>query len=113
MFFCSFTFIKQTLQNRWDAMYSLISGRDDALHQELIKQQENDKVNTQFAQLANRFGPYLEHNLETVHSIITNQKLSLEDQSQRLNKIEEDLEGWKSTITELEKLHQVWFKLIK
>ncbi|CAH8445536.1 unnamed protein product [Schistosoma guineensis] len=95
-----------TLQNRWDAMYSLISGRDDALHQELIKQQENDKVNTQFAQLANRFGPYLEHNLETVHSIITNQKLSLEDQSQRLNKIEEDLEGWKSTITELEKLHQ-------
>ncbi|VDQ17638.1 unnamed protein product [Trichobilharzia regenti] len=88
-------------------MYSLIDGRDDALHHELHKQQENDKINTQFAQIANRFGPYLEHNLDLIHSIVTNHKFSLDDQLQRLNKVEEDLQSWKATVDELEKLHQV------
>ncbi|CAH8480705.1 unnamed protein product [Heterobilharzia americana] len=83
-----------TLQTRWDAMYSLIGGRDDALRQELTKQQENEKLNSQFAQIASR----------TFNC--NKSKLSLDDQIQRLNRIEEDLEGWKSTMDELEKLHQ-------
>ncbi|VEL07169.1 unnamed protein product [Protopolystoma xenopodis] len=85
----------------------MIPERDKALENELARQQQHERLRAQFAQLANLAGPWLERSLDAVHSILTASCVPLEDQLNRLNKLEEEMNAWRQSMVELERCSQV------
>ncbi|CAH8668404.1 unnamed protein product, partial [Dicrocoelium dendriticum] len=96
----------QTLESRWQAMLSLIEVRDRELQTELARQEEHEQLRRQFAQLANRAGPYLERMLDSVHALLSATNMALEDQLQRLQRLEEEVQEWHVNMVDLERWAQ-------
>lgn len=92
-------------------MCKLIGPRDQELRAELARQEHHEQLRRQFAQLANRAGPYLERLLDAVHSVLSTPNVALEEQLRQLQKLEEDAENWRPNLAELEGCFQVSFVL--
>ncbi|TGZ68819.1 hypothetical protein CRM22_004078 [Opisthorchis felineus] len=97
----------ETLESRWEAMRNLVGARDRELQAEVARQEEHEQLRRQFAQLANRAGPFLERTLDAVHAVLTSTNVALEQQLSQLQKYDEDLEAWKPNMAELERCMQL------
>ena len=95
----------QEITRRWQAVKHLVPERDRRLHEELLRQQNNEQLRKQFALKANMVGQWIEHHLD-VGATIAVQKGTLEDQLTKLRSIEKDVVAFKPNIQELDRYHQ-------
>ena len=51
------------ISNKWMEVQQLVPGRDQTLHGEMLRQQNNERLRRAFAQKANVVGPWIEKHL--------------------------------------------------
>ncbi|KAI3379571.1 hypothetical protein SNEBB_009559 [Seison nebaliae] len=96
----------EDIERKWNDTKMLVPRRDDALHEELIKQQSHEKLRVQFAEKANRFAPWLEAQHDVIQRITLVTGGTLEQQKEQLKNLEEAIEGRRNDIKDLESIHQ-------
>lgn len=84
--------------------------RDQTLQNEMLRQQNNERLRRQFAQKANVVGPWIEKHLDAVASVGLNTKESLEQQMQKLKQYEQNVLAFRPNMDELERYNQVKIK---
>lgn len=84
----------------------LVPTRDQTLHGEMLKQQNNERLRRAFAQKANVVGPWVEKHLDAVASVGAQGRESLEQQLAKLNQYEQNVQAYKPNMEDLEHLHQ-------
>jgi actinin alpha len=92
----------QELASKWQSLRQLVPDRDQQLHNELMRQQNNERLRRAFAQKANVVGQWIERHLDAVASVGM-QKGKLEDLLQRLRAIEREVNAFRVTFDELER----------
>lgn len=83
-------------------MKQLVPDRDQTLHNELLRQQNNERLRRAFAQKANIVGQWIERHLDAIATTAV-QKGKLEDQLTRLHAIEKEVSGFRPSFDELER----------
>jgi actinin alpha 1/4 len=118
----------QDITNKWNEVRQLVPRRDQALQQEMMRQQrkspneiflsdrlkapssymstENERIRRQFAEKANVVGPWIEKQLDIVTSIGMGVHKSLEDALQKLKACRTAVEAFRPHIDELEQYRQ-------
>ncbi|XP_041351424.1 alpha-actinin-like isoform X4 [Gigantopelta aegis] len=96
----------QDITTKWAEVKQLVPNRDVVLQQEMMKQQNNERLRTQFASKANVIGPWIENQLDAVASIGVQMKGSLEDQLKKLHQYDKTVSTYKPNMDELERYHQ-------
>ncbi|XP_013386575.1 alpha-actinin isoform X1 [Lingula anatina] len=94
------------IASKWEEVKLLVPQRDQTLHQEMLRQRNNDRLRNQFANKANVVGPWIEKHLDAVASVGMNTKESLEQQMQRLKSYEENVLAFRPNMDELERYNQ-------
>ena len=92
----------QDLANRWHEVKQLVPDRDQTLHNELLRQQNNERLRRAFAQKANIVGQWIERHLDAIATTAV-QKGKLEDQLARLHAIDKEVSGFRPNFDELER----------
>ena len=92
----------QELASKWQVLRQLVPDRDSTLHNELLRQQNNERLRRAFAQKANVVGQWIERHLDAVASIGM-QKGKLEDHLGRLKGIDKEVFAFRSSFDELER----------
>ncbi|XP_064603072.1 alpha-actinin-like [Liolophura sinensis] len=100
------TLSPQDIANKWGDVKQLVPNRDNILQQEMIKQQNNERLRRQFAAKANVVGQWIETQLDAVASIGLQGKSSLEDQLNKLNQYDKVVIQYKPNMDDLERTHQ-------
>lgn len=99
------TLSAQDIAHKWSDVRQLVPKRDSTLQQEMIRQQNNERLRRQFAQKANLVGQWIERHLDAVASVGV-QRGSLEDHLNKLKGIDKEVMAFKPNIDELERYHQ-------
>lgn len=99
------TLSAQDLARKWGEVKTLVPQRDSTLQQEMLRQQNNERLRRQFAQKANVVGQWVERHLDMVASVGV-QKGSLEDHLNKLKGIEKEVMAFKPNIDELERYNE-------
>lgn len=97
--------VLQDIAHKWAEVKQLVPKRDSTLQQEMIRQQNNERLRRQFAQKANMVGQWVERHLDAVASVGV-QKGSLEDHLNKLKGIEKEVMAFKPNVDELERYNQ-------
>ncbi|XP_041351422.1 alpha-actinin-like isoform X2 [Gigantopelta aegis] len=97
---------EEDITTKWAEVKQLVPNRDVVLQQEMMKQQNNERLRTQFASKANVIGPWIENQLDAVASIGVQMKGSLEDQLKKLHQYDKTVSTYKPNMDELERYHQ-------
>lgn len=97
----------QDLAHKWSDVKQMVPMRDKVLQDEMIKQQNNERLRRQFAAKANVVGPWIENQLDAVASIGIQMKGSLEDQLNKLHQFDKAVLQYKPNMDELERYNQV------
>lgn len=92
----------QELANKWQAIRQLVPDRDQTLHNELLRQQNNERLRRAFAQKANVVGQWIERHLDAVASVSV-QKGKLEEILGRLKGIDKEVQAFRPSFDELER----------
>lgn len=92
----------QELAGKWQTLRQLVPDRDQQLHNELMRQQNNERLRRAFAQKANVVGQWIERHLDAVASVGM-QKGKLEDLLNRLRAIDREVNAFRVTFDELER----------
>ena len=98
----------QDIANKWSEVCELVPRRDQTLQQEMMRQDNNERLRRQFAAKANVVGQWLETQLDAVASIGVQMRGSLEEQLKKLQAFDKAIIAYKPNIEELEKYNQVW-----
>uniref|UniRef100_UPI003AAC2983 alpha-actinin-4 isoform X9 n=1 Tax=Centroberyx gerrardi TaxID=166262 RepID=UPI003AAC2983 len=85
----------------------LVPQRDQALQEELSKQQSNDHLRRKFATQANIVGPWIQTKMEEIGRISIEMNGTLEDQLTNLREYEQSIIDYKPNIDQLEGDHQL------
>ena len=93
------------IANKWREVKDLVPKRDQVLQNEMIRQENNERLRRQFAQKANLVGQWIERHLDAVASVGV-QRGSLEDQLAKLHVMEKDVMSYRPNIDELERYNQ-------
>ncbi|KAL3873103.1 hypothetical protein ACJMK2_036261 [Sinanodonta woodiana] len=96
----------QDLAHKWSDVKQMVPMRDKVLQDEMIKQQNNERLRRQFAAKANVVGPWIENQLDAVASIGIQMKGSLEDQLNKLHQFDKAVLQYKPNMDELERYNQ-------
>lgn len=94
------------ISNKWGEVKQLVPKRDRTLHDERIKQENNERLRRQFAQKANIVGPWIENQLDGVASIGVAARTSLEEQLNKLRQFEKATEQYRVHMDELERYNE-------
>ena len=86
-------------------MRELVPKRDEVLQAEMVRQQNNERLRSQFATKANTVGPWLESRLDQVASLGL-RKGSLEEHLRTLQSLEGEVAECRSNLDELERYNQ-------
>ena len=86
----------------------MVPKRDRTLHDEKIKQENNERLRRQFAQKSNVVGPWIENQLDGVASIGVTARTSLEEQLNKLRQFEKATESYRVHMDELERYNEVY-----
>ncbi|XP_056140097.1 alpha-actinin-4 isoform X2 [Lampris incognitus] len=97
----------QSIDNKWDKVQQLVPQRDQALQEELAKQQSNDHLRRKFASQANIVGPWIQTKMEEIGRISIEMNGTLEDQLTNLREYEQSIIDYKPNIDQLEGDHQL------
>ena len=85
----------------------LIPKRDSKLSAETVRQQTNERLRVQFAQMANQVGEWIKQRTSKMRDIGMNARGSLENQLHELNALNDEINGFKEHILELDALNAV------
>ncbi|GFN97108.1 alpha-actinin [Plakobranchus ocellatus] len=96
----------QDITNKWGEVKQLVPHRDSTLQQEMMRQQNNERLRRQFAAKANVVGQWVENQLDAVASIGVTGRSSLEDQLKKLQQFDKAVIAYKPNMEELEKYNQ-------
>ena len=94
------------ISNKWGEVKQLVPKRDRTLHDERIKQENNERLRRQFAQKANVVGPWIENQLDGVASIGVTARTSLEEQLNKLRQFERATDQYRPHMDELERYNE-------
>lgn len=97
----------QDITNKWAEVRDLVPRRDQTLQQEMMRQQNNERLRRQFAAKANVVGQWIEAQLDAVASIGVQMRGSLEDQLKKLQAFDKAVVAYKPNMDELERFNQV------
>ncbi|XP_076137964.1 alpha-actinin-4 isoform X2 [Alosa pseudoharengus] len=97
----------ESIDNKWDKVQQLVPQRDQALQEELGRQQSNDHLRRQFANQANIVGPWIQNKMEEIGRISIEMNGTLEDQLTHLRQYEQSIIEYKPNIDQLEGDHQL------
>ncbi|XP_051535179.1 alpha-actinin-4-like isoform X2 [Myxocyprinus asiaticus] len=97
----------QSIDSKWDKVQHLVPQRDQALQEELARQQSNDHLRRQFANQANMIGPWIQNKMEEIGRISIEMNGTLEDQLTHLRQYEHSIIEYKPNIDKLEGDHQL------
>ncbi|XP_051521011.1 alpha-actinin-4 isoform X3 [Myxocyprinus asiaticus] len=101
------TITPQSIDSKWDKVQKLVPQRDQALQEELARQQSNDHLRRQFANQANMIGPWIQNKMEEIGRISIEMNGTLEDQLTHLRQYEQSIIEYKPNIDQLEGDHQL------
>uniref|UniRef100_A0A672M8Q4 Alpha-actinin-4 n=1 Tax=Sinocyclocheilus grahami TaxID=75366 RepID=A0A672M8Q4_SINGR len=101
------TITPQTIDKKWEKVQQLVPQRDQALQEELARQQSNDHLRRQFANQANMIGPWIQNKMEEIGRISIEMNGTLEDQLTHLRQYEQSIIEYKPNIDQLEGDHQL------
>ncbi|XP_051962767.1 alpha-actinin-4 isoform X1 [Xyrauchen texanus] len=101
------TITPQSIDSKWDKVQKLVPQRDQALQEELARQQSNDHLRRQFANQANMIGPWIQNKMEEIGRISIEMNGTLEDQLTHLRQYELSIIEYKPNIDQLEGDHQL------
>uniref|UniRef100_UPI003AAEA3F6 alpha-actinin-4 isoform X5 n=1 Tax=Centroberyx gerrardi TaxID=166262 RepID=UPI003AAEA3F6 len=97
----------ESIDSKWDQAQQLVPQRDQALQEELSKQQSNDHLRRKFATQANIVGPWIQTKMEEIGRISIEMNGTLEDQLTNLREYEQSIIDYKPNIDQLEGDHQL------
>uniref|UniRef100_A0A8C5CXR1 Actinin, alpha 4 n=1 Tax=Gadus morhua TaxID=8049 RepID=A0A8C5CXR1_GADMO len=97
----------ESIDSKWEKVQRLVPQRDQALQEELAKQQSNDHLRRQFATQANMVGPWIQTKMEEIGRISIEMNGTLEDQLTHLREYEQSIIEYKPHIDRLEGDHQL------
>jgi actinin alpha len=100
------TLMGEAINVKWGEVRQLVPARDQTLHSEMLKQQNNERLRRAFAQKANIVGPWIEKHLDAVASVGAQGRDSLEQQLAKLKQYDASVQMYKPNIDELEHLNQ-------
>ncbi|KAG9278887.1 alpha-actinin-4 isoform X1 [Astyanax mexicanus] len=101
------TITPSSIDSKWDKVQKLVPQRDQALQEELGRQQSNDHLRRQFANQANIVGPWIQNKMEEIGRISIEMNGTLEDQLTHLRQYEQSIIDYKPNIDQLEGNHQL------
>uniref|UniRef100_A0A4W4GJJ3 Actinin, alpha 4 n=1 Tax=Electrophorus electricus TaxID=8005 RepID=A0A4W4GJJ3_ELEEL len=101
------TITPSSIDSKWDKVQKLVPQRDQALQEELSRQQSNDHLRRQFATQANMVGPWIQNKMEEIGRISIEMNGTLEDQLTHLRQYEQSIIEYKPNIDQLEGNHQL------
>ncbi|XP_026082755.1 alpha-actinin-4 isoform X4 [Carassius auratus] len=101
------TITPQSIDKKWEKVQQLVPQRDQALQEELARQQSNDHLRRQFANQANMIGPWIQNKMEEIGRISIEMNGTLEDQLTHLRQYEQSIIEYKPNIDQLEGDHQL------
>ncbi|KAM4628289.1 alpha-actinin-4 [Polymixia lowei] len=101
------TITPDSIDSKWDKVQQLVPQRDQALQEELSKQQSNDHLRRKFATQANIVGPWIQTKMEEIGRISIEMNGTLEDQLTNLREYEQSIIDYKPNIDQLEGDHQL------
>ncbi|XP_050984695.1 alpha-actinin-4 isoform X2 [Labeo rohita] len=101
------TITPQSIDKKWEKVQQLVPQRDQALQEELGRQQSNDHLRRQFANQANMIGPWIQNKMEEIGRISIEMNGTLEDQLTHLRQYEQSIIEYKPKIDQLEGDHQL------
>ncbi|XP_076837918.1 alpha-actinin-4 isoform X2 [Brachyhypopomus gauderio] len=96
-----------SIDSKWEKVQKLVPQRDQALQEELSRQQSNDHLRRQFATQANMVGPWIQTKMEEIGRISIEMNGTLEDQLTHLRQYEQSIIEYKPNIDQLEGNHQL------
>ena len=100
----------QDVTNKWNDVKALVPQRDATLRQEMIRQQNNERLRQQFAEKANAVGPWLERHNDLVASVGVQQS-TLEQKLQKLRGHENEVAAYRHHMEDLERINQVLYAI--
>jgi len=100
------TLAAQDITNKWGEVKELVPRRDATLQQEMMRQQNNERLRRQFAAKANVVGQWVENQLDAVASIGVVSRISLEEQKKKLETFDKAVTGYRPNVEELERYNQ-------
>uniref|UniRef100_A0A8C2J082 Actinin, alpha 4 n=1 Tax=Cyprinus carpio TaxID=7962 RepID=A0A8C2J082_CYPCA len=105
------TITPQSIDKKWEKVRSvciqLVPQRDQALQEELARQQSNDHPRRQFANQANMIGPWIQNKMAEIGRISIEMNGTLEDQLTHLRQYEQSIIEYKPNIDQQEGNHQL------
>lgn len=93
------------LQQKWGEILALIPERDQKLSDETSRQQNNERLRVQFAQMANQVGEWVTQRAKRLVDIGMNATGSLENQLQELKALNSEIHGFKPHFMDLDKIN--------
>ncbi|XP_061733519.1 alpha-actinin-4 isoform X3 [Nerophis ophidion] len=101
------TITPQSIDSKWEQAQRLVPQRDQALQEELRKQQSHDTLRRNFAEQANVVGPWIQTKMEEIGTISIEMIGTLEDQLTHLKEYERSIVDYKPNIEQLEGIHKL------
>jgi len=95
----------QDLSHKWHEVKQLAPDRDMVLRNELMRQQNNERLRRAFAQKANVVGQWIERHLDAV-ATASMQRGKVEENLSRLYALDKEVAAFRPSIDELERYNQ-------
>ncbi|MEQ2235254.1 Alpha-actinin-4 [Ilyodon furcidens] len=96
----------QSIDSKWEKAMAMVPQRDNALQDELNKQNSNDSLRATFATQANTVGAYIQAKMEEIGRISIEMNGTLEDQLTNLKEYQKSILSYMPEINKLEGYHQ-------
>ncbi|XP_035987443.1 alpha-actinin-4 isoform X6 [Fundulus heteroclitus] len=100
------TITPQSIDSKWEKAMAMVPQRDNALQDELNKQNSNDSLRATFAAQANTVGAYIQAKMEEIGRISIEMNGTLEDQLTSLKDYQTTIMSYMPEINKLEGYHQ-------
>ncbi|XP_074534847.1 alpha-actinin-4 isoform X2 [Halichoeres trimaculatus] len=101
------TITPESIDNKWEKAVGMVPQRDNALQEELNKQNNNDSLRAKFATQANTVGAYIQEKMEEIGRISIEMNGTLEDQLASLKEYQKNIMSYMPEINTLEGYHQL------
>ncbi|XP_025753615.1 alpha-actinin-4 isoform X5 [Oreochromis niloticus] len=96
----------ESINSKWEQAMAMVPLRDNALQEELNKQNSNDTLRATFATQANAVGAYIQAKMEEIGRISIEMNGTLEDQLTNLKEYQKSIMSYTPEINKLEGYHQ-------
>lgn len=97
----------QTVYDKWCKLLDAVPERDNALEGELQRQQQNEALRVQFAQVANEVGAYIEARSSALAELSMQGKDTMEEQLEAVKSFQAETMGYQPKLDEAEASNQV------